>query len=51
MVTKPPVGLLKVAVKVSAGSTTLSFVMETVKVWMAPATEPAGKVSVPFLAV
>ncbi|MNU00063.1 hypothetical protein D3C72_2430900 [compost metagenome] len=51
MVTNPPVTLLMVATKVSAGSTMLSFVTGTVKVKVAPAKDPAGKFNVPVVAV
>ncbi|MNI53411.1 hypothetical protein D3C87_716020 [compost metagenome] len=51
MVTNPPVTLLKIPSKVSAGSTRLSLLMATLNVKVAPAGDPAGKVRVPFVAV
>ncbi|MNI22447.1 hypothetical protein D3C87_716170 [compost metagenome] len=50
MVTRPPVTLLIIPLKVSAGSARLSSIIGTVKVKLAPAADPAGKVNFPLVA-
>ncbi|MNI14006.1 hypothetical protein D3C87_716110 [compost metagenome] len=51
MVTNPPITLLKLALKVSAGSTMLSSLTGTVNVKLVPAAELAGNINVPAVAV